>query len=257
MEKTTLHFGNSEKNKAQSNNVTSIFSKKRADGSRNISSQKQSYPKTVIHIFGQNILQNDLLKNYFEQEAKFKCKWMAHDKIEMLQQANIGGMQLILLDCFGAVPEEVWLRHSDILTLNIVEYKIALMNLTYSYDWYFEKDAIRKGIKGVFYLGETASSVLKGVEKILDDELWFSRKTISKMLAEKSINFDTNESIKFALTAREREILTHLSSGAGNIEIAEKCCISLNTVKTHIQNIYKKIGVRNRLEATLWTAKYI
>ena len=57
------------------------------------------------------------------------------------------------------------------------------------------------------------------------------------------------------LTSREMEILAMISMGAKNEEIAEKLCISPNTVKTHIYNIFKKIGVPNRLQAALWAAK--
>ncbi len=57
------------------------------------------------------------------------------------------------------------------------------------------------------------------------------------------------------LTSREMEILTLISVGAKNEEIADKLFISPNTVKTHIYNIFKKIGVPNRLQAALWAAK--
>lgn len=51
------------------------------------------------------------------------------------------------------------------------------------------------------------------------------------------------------LSEREKEVLTVLASGASNKEIAETLCISVATVKTHIINIYSKIGVSNRVEA--------
>jgi DNA-binding NarL/FixJ family response regulator len=52
-----------------------------------------------------------------------------------------------------------------------------------------------------------------------------------------------------SLTAREREILTHLSGAMGNKEIAEKVGLSPLTVKSHLQRIYAKLGVRTRAEA--------
>jgi DNA-binding NarL/FixJ family response regulator len=60
---------------------------------------------------------------------------------------------------------------------------------------------------------------------------------------------------KALLTSREIEILAMISLGNKNEAIAEKLFISQNTVKTHIYNIFKKIDVPNRLQASLWAAK--
>ncbi len=48
---------------------------------------------------------------------------------------------------------------------------------------------------------------------------------------------------------RELEILTLLSAGASNEKIGKTLFISVNTVKTHVQNIYLKLEVNNRTEA--------
>ncbi len=52
-----------------------------------------------------------------------------------------------------------------------------------------------------------------------------------------------------ALSSREMEVLHLISSGASNEEIAQKLFVSVNTVKTHIKNIYGKLGARNRTQA--------
>ena len=52
-----------------------------------------------------------------------------------------------------------------------------------------------------------------------------------------------------SLTDRETEILRLIASGAANKEIAAALGISENTVKTHISNLFQKLGARDRTEA--------
>ncbi len=59
----------------------------------------------------------------------------------------------------------------------------------------------------------------------------------------------TEKSLLDSLSPREREIFSYLEQGLRNIEIAEHYDISLATTKTHISSIYRKLGVRNRVEA--------
>jgi DNA-binding NarL/FixJ family response regulator len=50
------------------------------------------------------------------------------------------------------------------------------------------------------------------------------------------------------LSQREAEVLALLLHGKASKEIAETCCVSESTVKTHIRHIYEKAGVANRVE---------
>jgi DNA-binding NarL/FixJ family response regulator len=54
------------------------------------------------------------------------------------------------------------------------------------------------------------------------------------------------------LTAREEDVLRLLATGLTNVEIGEQLFLSLGTVKTHIGGILTKLGLRNRVEATMW-----
>ncbi len=53
------------------------------------------------------------------------------------------------------------------------------------------------------------------------------------------------------LTQREKEILKLITEGKGNKEISDILCVSLETVKSHTKNIYKKLKVKNRVEAAM------
>lgn len=53
---------------------------------------------------------------------------------------------------------------------------------------------------------------------------------------------------KYQLTKREETILGFLMDGADNMQICDELVISLNTLKKHIMNIYRKLGIRNRVQ---------
>lgn len=52
------------------------------------------------------------------------------------------------------------------------------------------------------------------------------------------------------LTAREREVLALASRGMSNVQIADSLFVTEQTVKFHLSNIYRKLGVHNRTEAS-------
>jgi RNA polymerase sigma factor (sigma-70 family) len=58
------------------------------------------------------------------------------------------------------------------------------------------------------------------------------------------------------LSEREQEILGLLTNGWSNRRIAEECFLSLNTVRTHIQNILVKLGVHSKLEAVAFALEH-
>lgn len=57
------------------------------------------------------------------------------------------------------------------------------------------------------------------------------------------------------ISEREREILRFVATGATNQQIATQLNISINTVKVHLRNIFSKIGVESRTEATLYAVR--
>jgi DNA-binding NarL/FixJ family response regulator len=60
---------------------------------------------------------------------------------------------------------------------------------------------------------------------------------------------DHAELLLRSLSERERQILALLARGYSNRRIADACFLSLNTVRTHVQNVLVKLGVHSKLEA--------
>jgi DNA-binding NarL/FixJ family response regulator len=58
-----------------------------------------------------------------------------------------------------------------------------------------------------------------------------------------------------ALSPREEDVLRHVAMGLRNAEIADRLSISEETVKTHLNRIFRKLGVRDRVELALHAAR--
>jgi DNA-binding NarL/FixJ family response regulator len=70
-----------------------------------------------------------------------------------------------------------------------------------------------------------------------------------KLLRDPSALSPIEKTREYDLTTRETEVLEHLSKGLNYGEIAGNLFISQGTVRKHIQNIYSKLQVRNKMEA--------
>ncbi len=66
---------------------------------------------------------------------------------------------------------------------------------------------------------------------------------------------DRGKKTKEGLTEREQDVLVVLTKGLSNKEIADTLCISEKTVKTHLNNIFRKLDVTRRLQAILFAIR--
>lgn len=71
-------------------------------------------------------------------------------------------------------------------------------------------------------------------------------------ILEGPVLFDVESSEPYLLTVREREVLILLSRGLTNEQISGELVVVLKTVEKHVANILRKLGVKNRTEATAW-----
>lgn len=68
-----------------------------------------------------------------------------------------------------------------------------------------------------------------------------------KALPETKVSIENGKKIN--LSDRELDVLVELNNGLSNQEIADKLFVSLNTVKTHISNLYLKLHAKRRTQA--------
>jgi DNA-binding NarL/FixJ family response regulator len=112
-------------------------------------------------------------------------------------------------------------------------------------------DLIRIGVKGFFTVDLNGELLDRALSAIRRGEIWVSRR-LSHLAIPNGPEYLRNylaHMNAFELSPRERDILKAMSLGLKNKDIAEKLFISENTVKTHLNKIFKKFGVRNRAHA--------
>lgn len=110
--------------------------------------------------------------------------------------------------------------------------------------------AIEAGVDGYLLKDTSPTELVKAIESA-----YAGNPTLHPDIAQKLMLRVSNRSSLYeteTLTPRETEILALLAKGLANKAIAKRLLISIPTVKTHVHNIMRKIGLTNRIQAALY-----
>ncbi len=115
-------------------------------------------------------------------------------------------------------------------------------------------ELLELGIRGFASRELSSEDLERTLLHVNKGEIWVSRSVINlslqRMTGYKAPRVFKNKT-RFPLTEREIEILRTMALGLKNKQIAEKLFISEKTVKTHINRLFKKLGVNTRARAVL------
>jgi DNA-binding NarL/FixJ family response regulator len=129
----------------------------------------------------------------------------------------------------------------------------------------FEDDEVlagmlRAGAAGFVLKGLPAEDLQRAVRAVAGGDAWLDPSVTGRVLtiyrdapgARAAAGADSGASALASLTAREREVLELIATGLTNDELAERLVLGAGTVKTHVNHIFLKLGVRNRAEAVIF-----
>jgi len=205
-------------------------------------------------IVGHQNLHNELLAYGLGQITGLRCCLAPKpDAGETTQDTDHGAKTLVLVDSTEARLDEIPKILAAYVPRGDPPVPLALYNLEPGYGR--EASAISHGVRGFFYVHETLELFLRGIQAILDGQIWLPRgilvEAVMSRLAGRGAKSDNHD----GLTSRELEALSLLRQGTGNQQIAELLGVGRNTVRTHLHSAFRKIGVANRSQAALWAAK--
>lgn len=190
------------------------------------------------------------LKQLLELDGDIVVVGEAGNGEECLEQIEKLHPDVVLLDI--NMPVMNGLKMLEILR-NSDNKKQKVLILTIHNEIEYLVKALDIGIEG-YVLKDSESTVLKkAIFKVESGEEYIDF-TMVPMLSEK-LTRDKEQSEEEKLTRRELEVLKLLAEGLFNKEIAYKLSISEKTVKNHVSNIFKKIGVFDRTQAAVYAIK--
>ncbi|MFJ4480788.1 response regulator [Streptomyces longwoodensis] len=113
--------------------------------------------------------------------------------------------------------------------------------------------ALRAGARGYLTKDAGGDEILRAVESVLSGDAGLSpsiqRRLLERLSEPAPAPPPPPSEPPDGLTAREAEVLVLIAEGLSNHQIAQKLHVSTATVKTHINNLFAKIGIKDRAQA--------
>jgi two-component system, NarL family, nitrate/nitrite response regulator NarL len=121
-------------------------------------------------------------------------------------------------------------------------------------------EALQLGARGVV-LKKKVAELISALEVVMRGQYWIESQSVSNVVQVVQQLAAANPQPsqpqnRFGLTARETEIISFITQGCMNRDIASSLSITEETVKRHLTNIFNKVGMSNRLELALFAIEH-
>ena len=187
----------------------------------------------------------DKLSFFADVEVRMKAIH-GQDIIEKLEKNH--NLDLILMDI--EMPKMNGIEATAIIKSKFPQIKIIMLTVFDNDENIFK--AIKAGADGYFLKEVNPQELYNGIQETLSGGEGMTPsialKTL-KLLREPLVFDDSIAKEEISLTSREIEVLEQLSKGLKYNAIAENLFLSSGTIRKHVENIYTKLQVHNKLEA--------
>jgi len=112
---------------------------------------------------------------------------------------------------------------------------------------------VSRRVVGILTPETNSELMVKAINVVSKGEVWIDNNNIKNLMM--GLSALKGGSATGKISAREKEIVALVVNGHRNKEIAEKLCISEQTVKTHLYRIFKKLALQNRSQLIVFALK--
>jgi len=179
------------------------------------------------------------LESVLRQIEGFELLPTSNTLSSLMEQITQGAPDLVLMDLTAEITFAVLsdMKHAMnrsriVLWVNNISTELAFQ-------------AMGLGVRGILRKTLPTELQVKCLQKVQSGELWFEKALTDSFLCARRV----------ALTQREGQLVSLLSQGLKNKEIATTLMISEGTVKVYLSRLFQKVGVKDRFELALFGLK--
>ena len=190
------------------------------------------------------------LKNLLELDGDIQVIAEAVDGEDCLEKLQLVKPDVLLLDI--NMPKKNGLE--VLKSLKSRRSKLKVLVLTVHNEIEYLMKAVDIGVNGYVLKDSESTELKKAIFTVADGETYIQPSLIPALNAKMIETNKDAEKIK-SLTKRELDVLKLLAVGMFNKEVGKRLEISERTVKNHVSNIFKKLGVTDRTQAAVFAIR--
>jgi DNA-binding NarL/FixJ family response regulator len=190
-------------------------------------------------------------RKILEADSQIEVVAEAADGLEAVEATRRLGPDVVLMDI--RMPNLDGLEATRRLLDGDGQKTRVLILTTFGLDEYVY-EALRAGASGFLLKDAPPEDLLSAVhvidrgDALLDPSI---TRAVIEEFARRPLRTDLAGKLE-GLTPREREVLELLARGLSNAEIAARFVVSEGTVKTHVASVFRKLGLRDRVQAVIY-----
>ena len=190
------------------------------------------------------------LKNLLELDGDIQVIAEAVDGEDCLNKLQVVKPDVLLLDI--NMPKKNGLE--VLKSLKSKKSKLKVLVLTVHNEIEYLMKAVDIGVNGYLLKDSESAELKKAIFTVAEGESYIQPSLIPALNAKMIETNKDAEKIK-SLTKRELDVLKLLAVGMYNKEVGKRLEISERTVKNHVSNIFKKLGVTDRTQAAVFAIR--
>jgi len=196
-------------------------------------------------------LLRDALRALLESSANVRVVGDATGASDALAMIEATTPDVVVIGMDGGGEREFALLHQ----LPEFADRTHCLVLTSTRDPGLHSDAIELGARGVITRDQSGPAFLKALFKVCEGEIWLDRAStagVVRRLTRRRVDDDPEAMKVESLTPRERQIVSLVTEGLTNRDIAERLFISEATARNHLTSILDKLELADRFQLTVY-----